>query len=355
MDILEIKKLKDWFFSSRRDLPWRENTTPYAVWVSEVMLQQTQVSVVIPYFQKWMARFPTIKDLAKASIEDVLKAWEGLGYYSRARNLHEGACYVAKTHEGELPSTEQQLRAIKGLGDYTIGAILSFAFHQKAAAVDGNVLRVLTRYYCLFDDISKVKTVKMVQSIVHNFLPDHEPWLISEALIELGATICSRAPKCTECPLKFSCKGFIEGKLAQLPVKSVKTAICSLFRLVAMVMCDDHFLVRQEQKGKVMADLFQFPYWEMQSAEVDVETQKNLIKKALGLTLDWQMALPLVKHSFTRYRALLIPHLFKIRSFKEVKGYEWHSLEALNKLPFSSGHRQILTHLNESLRPIVLV
>ncbi|NRA90187.1 MAG: A/G-specific adenine glycosylase, partial [Simkaniaceae bacterium] len=143
MDVTAIRK---WFFKNRRNLPWRENPSPYEVWVSEIMLQQTQVSVVVPYFERWMNIFPTIEKLAGAPLEKVIKAWEGLGYYSRARNLHEGAKYLMEENGGELPSSAAELEKVKGIGPYTVGAILSFAYKQKRAAVDGNVLRVLARY-----------------------------------------------------------------------------------------------------------------------------------------------------------------------------------------------------------------
>ena len=156
------------------------------------MLQQTQVSVVIPYFDRWMNRFPTLRHLAKATLDEVIKEWEGLGYYSRARNLHEGARYVLEKHEGILPETREELQKIKGLGPYTIGAIRSFAFHHKAAAVDGNVIRVLARYFKIEDDIAKPKTIQMIRDRAEAILPEIEPWIVAEALIELGATLCTK-------------------------------------------------------------------------------------------------------------------------------------------------------------------
>src|SRR3990167_4180187 len=152
MQPFDHESLKRWFFINRRILPWRENPSPYEVWVSEVMLQQTRVSVVIPYFNRWMKHFPTISDLAKASIEAIIKVWEGLGYYSRARNLHEGAKYLLQFHAGELPDSPEHLKKVRGLGPYTIGAIRSFAFKQKAAAIDGNVLRVIARYFSIMEE-----------------------------------------------------------------------------------------------------------------------------------------------------------------------------------------------------------
>jgi A/G-specific adenine glycosylase len=288
----EVQKLRSWFLSQKRDLPWRENPTPYAVWVSEVMLQQTQVSVVIPYFLRWMEKFPTIKSLAEAPIEEVIKEWEGLGYYTRVRNLHEGAHYVVKNHAGKLPSTAENLSKIKGLGAYTIGAILSFAFHQKAAAVDGNVLRVLSRYYSYHEDISKPKTVKKIREMAQLLLPDYEPWIISEALIELGATICARTPKCPECPLKNECKGYLEGNAHDLPVKSQKNPITSLFRGVTVIECEEQYLVVRGEKGKLMADLYQFPYFESDNFHVEIKNYQKWLYDKFKISADWQMSLP---------------------------------------------------------------
>jgi len=344
---IEVERLRSWFLAQRRDLPWRETTTPYAVWVSEVMLQQTQVAVVIPYFLRWMTRFPTIEALAQAPLNDVIKEWEGLGYYSRARNLHEGARYVMANYAGELPSTEKQLGEIKGLGAYTVGAILSFAFHQKAAAVDGNVLRVLARYYCLDEDICKSGTLKQIQHLAHGLLPENEPWHISEALIELGATICMRTPKCHHCPLNQGCLGFIQGKAHALPVKSIKQQTQALFRAVAVISCEGHFLLRKEENGKVMSGLFQFPFFELENSEIKMESHRKSIKNELKINVEWQGDLPQVKHSFTRYRALLMPQIFTAKTRVGVEGYNWYSLVEMAQLPFSSGHRRVFEYLQK--------
>lgn len=349
MNALDLKKLKYWFLAQRRDLPWREDPSPYAVWVSEVMLQQTQVSVVIPYFLRWMRRFPTIESLAKAPVEAVLKEWEGLGYYSRARNLHQGARYVAEHHHGVLPNSAEALKLIKGLGDYTVGAILSFAFHQRAAAVDGNVLRVLARYYCIHEDICQGKVQKKVKSLATELLPQKEPWVISEALIELGATICMRKPKCHECPLSGNCQAFIKGEADKLPIKGAQAAVTPLFRLVPVIACGNRLLIGRGEQGKVMADLFQFPYFDVAHAGHDLEEQKAIIKaklkKSFSLSAEWKRELPQVKHSFTRYRACLMPHLYAMTKEKEIDGFEWMDIEQLKQVPFSSGHRRIFGDL----------
>ena len=198
----DIEALKAWFLKEKRDLPWRENASPYWVWVSEVMLQQTQVSVVVPYFIRWMKKFPTISALAAAQCEDVIKTWEGLGYYSRARNLHKGAQTIVSNYNGKLPKTRNELLAIKGLGLYTANAILAFAFKKKAAPVDGNVRRVLARYDGVYESIDKTKVQKEIQSRAEKLLPERQSYLISEALIELGALICKK--KTQLCPMPLS-------------------------------------------------------------------------------------------------------------------------------------------------------
>lgn len=344
-----LNSLQEWFLSQQRDFPWRENPSPYAVWVSEVMLQQTQASVVTPYFLRWMKRFPTIKALANASIEEVLKEWEGLGYYSRARHLHAGARYVVENHEGQLPHDAHALKKIKGLGAYTIGAILSFAFHQKQAAVDGNVLRVLTRFYALTDDISKQTTVKKIQEMAQNLLPEEEPWVVVEALIELGATICSRSPKCTQCPLRAGCAAHKQGLANELPIKSVKTAVTQLHRAVALITHCDQILVKQEKEGNIMADLYEFPYFEMELPDADPTTVSQWLREKLEIDTSWNGTLQQVKHSFTRFRATLFPHIFTTYQTKNVSGYQWLPIQQLTQLPFSAGHRRILASFTQTI------
>lgn len=343
---LDHQALIEWFLHEKRDLPWRNNPSPYAVWVSEVMLQQTQVSVVIPYFEKWMKRFPTVGDLAKASEGEVVKLWEGLGYYSRARNLLEGARYVCAYFDGKVPSDPQELAKIKGLGPYTIGAIRSFAFHEKAAAVDGNVLRVVTRYFQITDDISKGKTVKTIQQTVLEVLPDDGHWIVNEALIELGATICTKKPNCSVCPLKRSCRSRMNGKVAEIPFKSVKLQTIQLSRAVTVIYHPDgSLLLRRGAPGKIMHGLHEFPFLEIPESEITLYGLKSYISKEMQLKVIFQKNLDKVSHSFTQYRAQLHPYLFITEEKKAVEGYEWYGPEEIQALAFSSGHRKVLQNL----------
>jgi A/G-specific adenine glycosylase len=337
---MEIFSLRQWFQHQKRDLPWRRDPTPYKVWISEVMLQQTQARVVIPYFERWMQRFASIESLALAPFEEVLKAWEGLGYYARVRSLHASAKLLVEQHAGKFPSTIEELEKIPGIGPYTSGAILSFAFHQKAAAVDGNVVRVLTRYF-LIEELISSRVQKKLRELTLALLPDHEPWVIMEALIELGATVCQKEPKCALCPLRDSCHGFLTRKTTQLPRMKQNIEYVQLDRQVAVVIYENELLLKQERENKVMADLYEFPYFEMH------QQMEEIVEKTWKLKIEESKPLAKVLHSFTRYRVTLFPTLFKVKSKNFLPGYEWKYREEIKKLSFSSGHRRILLQITE--------
>ena len=340
MDVTAIRK---WFFKNRRNLPWRENPSPYEVWVSEIMLQQTQVSVVVPYFERWMNIFPTIEKLADAPLEKVIKAWEGLGYYSRARNLHEGAKYLMEENGGELPSSAAELEKVKGVGPYTVGAILSFAYKEKSAAVDGNVLRVLARYYGIEESIDQGKVQKMLRDKCQDLLPENEPWIIMEGLIELGALVCKKKADCTVCPLKDGCVAHRDCKAHLLPLKNKRQKTTHLYRDVAVIYTSSAILIKDAGKTGIMSDLFEFPYFE----------KGVLIEEVLGLSLTPEIPLPEVTHGFTRYKAFLSPHLYRAEE-KEIKGYSWIPFKKIKTLPFSSGHKRILSALLAThLKPLL--
>jgi A/G-specific adenine glycosylase len=323
-------QLVDWFLDVKRDFPWRKNPTPYAVWVSEIMLQQTRAGVVIPYFTRWMGKFPDIQSLARAEISDVMKTWEGLGYYRRAKNLHQGALFIVENHGGLLPHSKEALLKIPGIGRYTAGAILSFAFSQKAPAIDGNVLRVLSRYFLIEENIDQEKTKKQIELKAEEFLGDEKPWVVAEALIELGALVCLPKPNCPECPLNRSCKALKAGKTEELPIKNPKEKPIALKRAVFVFKREGKILVRQVEEGKVMGGLYEFPY-------VEFDFFRNV--KALYKS---KRKLPIQKHTFTKYKATLHPFLIELESHESIpfEG-EWIEIKDLSTLPFSSGHRKI--------------
>ena len=335
--------LNSWFSLNKRLLPWRENPTPYAVWVSEIMLQQTQVNVVIPYFKRWMDRFPNLEALAESNIDEVIKLWEGLGYYSRARNLHRGAQFVCEKYNGKLPQTADKLIKIPGLGPYTVNAIRAFAFHDRAAPVDANVLRVLSRYYAIQDNIQSASTLKKLQSIAVDTMPQESPWIFAEALIELGALICKKKPICSHCPLKNSCQAFKQNLADTLPLKPKRALTTYLYRTIAVIQRDQKLLVRQIPPGQVMAGLYEFPYFETPPEGISVADLGQEIAKKLGLKATPVQKFPSLSQSFTRYQAKLDPVLLICQGKKKApSGYLWADKKLLQELAFSSGHRRLL-------------
>ena len=341
MTISSIESLRAWFLQNRRFFPWRELPIPYAVWISEVMLQQTRASVVIPYFNKWMKRFPTFSSLANASLEEVFKVWEGLGYYSRARNLQKGAIQIEQMG-GELPDSLDQLLEISGIGPYTAGAILSFAFHQKAVAIDGNVERVVSRYRGIEGDLKKGPAKKLLQQETFALLPDEKPWVIMEGLIELGATLCLPKPDCFQCPLKETCVACIQARTDQIPFKKKKQETIFLEKQVVILLHGFNVLIEKKEEGKVLGGLVEFPSFPYQVCQ-NLEEE---IFKLFGVESIFQEDLKVQSQSFTRYRVELYPSILQVCQKVEVPGFFWYPLEALEKnLTFSSGHKRILTQL----------
>ena len=215
------EQLVKWYRGSHRNLPWRRTRDPYRIWVSEIMLQQTRVETVIPYYETFLRRFPNIETLAEAPEEELIKIWEGLGYYSRARNMQTAARMIQQQYGGQMPDTLEDIRKLKGIGPYTAGAILSIAFGKPVPAVDGNVLRVMSRFFLLYDDIAKPATRKKVEQMLEDIIPQDAAGDFNQALMELGALVCTpRTAKCDRCPIASHCDAYREKVVHLLPVKT---------------------------------------------------------------------------------------------------------------------------------------
>lgn len=344
-----LERLRNWFLQHKRDFPWRQEPTPYQVWISEVMLQQTQALRVVDFYKRWMKRFPTIEALATAPLDDVLKLWEGLGYYSRARSIHEASRDIVKRFNGVIPDDACKLATIKGIGPYTVGAILAFGYHQKQPAVDANVARVLARFLALEDDISKAKTLQKFRELAGDLLPDHEPHVIAEALIELGASVCKKKPECAACPLQQACKSHLAGTQNSFPVKSQKVVYETLFRDVAVVVFEDSLLVRQGKKGMACSGLYEFPYFDSGLGGKDASHLQKQLASEFALETHFEMHLDEEKHSFTRFRVTLYPKLFKAQEKRAIADHEWVQASHLDLLTFSSGHKRVMLSLVELL------
>ncbi|MEW6698187.1 MAG: A/G-specific adenine glycosylase [Bacillota bacterium] len=291
-----VKLLLDWYLTSKRDLPWRLSKDPYAIWVSEIMLQQTRVDTVLAYYTRFLQRFPTVRDLAQAHIDDVLKHWEGLGYYTRAKNMHKAAREIVEHHQGIFPQTYQGVLALPGIGAYTAGAVMSIAYNQAYPAVDGNVLRVMSRLYLIEKDISQPVVKKEMETLLGQMFPAEQASDFTQALMELGALICLPAsPKCSGCPIRQHCKA-CKGNLQQtLPIKQKKPLQKRVHRLIALIQQEDRILMNKRPAEGLLGGLWEFPGVEGKSKQEFIEKFK--IKYGIDILpgSHWMDA----KHEFT--------------------------------------------------------
>jgi len=254
------RRLSIWYAHNARDLPWRRVRDPYAIWVSEIMLQQTQVDAVQPYFERWLQTFPDIRALAAAPIDEVLRQWEGLGYYSRARNLHRAAQIVLREHGGRLPATRDALRKLPGIGPYTAAAIASIAFGADAAVVDGNVKRVLARLFLYEGDTRSTRGLRDLQALADRLIPTGRAGDHNQASMDLGATICTpRQPRCAQCPLRTLCVSYREGAQGRVPRTALRRKIPVRRALIGVVADAGRVLVEKRQT-RLLGGLWAFPF-----------------------------------------------------------------------------------------------
>jgi len=264
--------LLDWFRRHKRDLPWRSESDPYRIWVSEIMLQQTRVDTVIPYYERFIRQYPTLDALADAPEEEVLKAWEGLGYYSRARNLLAGVREVKELYGGVVPDSREEISSLKGIGPYTAGAILSIAYNKPEPAVDGNVMRVLARFFLIEDDIAKPRTRIAMEDLVRGMMPAGSAGDFNQALMELGALVCTpKAPHCLTCPVMEKCQGRIAGRELKLPVKKKAKPSRIEYRAAALIEGTGEnrgrILVRRRPDSGLLAGMWELPHVEVGADE----------------------------------------------------------------------------------------
>lgn len=279
--------LEQWYAQNGRDLPWRQTKNPYAIWISEVILQQTRVAQGLDYYHRFMVHFPDFNTLASATEEEVLRQWQGLGYYSRARNLHAAAQEMARL--GKFPTDYKGVRALKGIGDYTAAAITSIAFGLPHAVVDGNVYRVLSRYFNIDIPIDSTEGKKVFCSLAQEMLDERNPGYYNQAIMDFGALICTpKAVGCNSCPLQETCSGFKENRVGMLPVKGKKTKITDRFFHYILMRHGDSFLLHQRTEKDVWQNLFEVP----------------LIETTDGLLSTQQL---LVHESFLRFNDLIGP------------------------------------------------
>jgi A/G-specific adenine glycosylase len=263
------RKLKAWYDKSARTLPWRDTRDPYRIWISEIMLQQTTVAAVVPYYERFFQRFPTLESLAKSEEDEILKLWEGLGYYSRARNIRKAAIQLWEQLGGAFPRTVSELMELPGIGRYTAGAIVSFAFDQPAPILEANTLRVNSRLIGFADDPASARGQKVLWQFAEDILPRENPGRMNQALMELGATVCTpKNPACSACPVNRECRAFADGAQAEIPFRKEQTPVTNVMEASIAVRRGNAVLLRRRPPGERWAGLWDFPRFELQENEV---------------------------------------------------------------------------------------
>ena len=338
------KILLRWYLSNKRDLPWRNTKDPYIIWLSEIILQQTRVAQGLPYFNSFLFKYPTVQDLASAPIEEVMRLWQGLGYYSRARNLHACARDVVGNRAGHFPTSYDELLKLKGVGSYTAAAIASFAFNEKVAVVDGNVFRVLSRYFGLAADIASTKGRKIFEELANQLIPGSDPDEYNQAIMEFGALQCvPKKPLCEDCPLAAGCFAYKHEMVSQLPVKEKKTKISQRAFLYFHVNCGDEILVKERGANDIWQGLVDFPLEELENLEeVDLNlspllTELQVFKPRIEFDPEKNYKHILTHQKiFSNFVKLDIPREQKhsVKKWAEKKGYfpvNEHQLEKLGK------------------------
>ena len=275
-----------WYHKEKRNLPWRATNDPYAIWISEIMLQQTRVETVIGYFYRFMEQFPTIQDLAAAEEQKLLKVWEGLGYYSRARNLKAAAQHIVAEFDGEMPQSIEEIRSLKGIGPYTAGAIGSIAFGLPEPAIDGNVMRVVSRLFCIEADIAKASSRRPFDEAMRKIISHDEPGEFNQALMDLGSRICTpTTPKCEECPISQYCLAYAENRQTDFPVKSKKAKPKDVYYIAGAIEDQGSFLLVQRPETGLLASMWHFPLVEVTKEQYEALQQTWAKEEQLQLDL----------------------------------------------------------------------
>lgn len=345
-------RLLDWYRRNRRDLPWRGESDPYRIWISEVMLQQTQVNTVIRYYDRFLERFPTVTALAAASLDEVLKIWQGLGYYARARHLHQAALEIVQKHGGYLPNNYAELHRLPGFGDYTAGAVASIAFGQATPAIDGNVKRVLARLCAIDTAITRHPAARQLKEVAAALVDPDQPSDWTQALIELGALVClPQTPDCWPCPLNQLCRARLQGRERALPVKPARPARPHFDVTAAVISHNGRFLIAQRPPEGMLGGLWEFPGGKQKEGESLAECLQREIREELGLEIAVGRPITIVKHSYTHFKITL--HAFHCRLVSGqpqklgVADWRWASLAELANFAFPRTDQQIIHALKK--------
>lgn len=346
------KRLIKWYYDYHRRLPWRQTDNPYQIWVSEVMLQQTQIKTVLPYYQRFIIHFPDIEALANSDLQKVLKVWEGLGYYARARNLHRAAKIIHEEYTGKFPDRLETIQKLPGVGDYIAAAVLSIAFDQPYAVVDGNVKRVLARLYEISEPVNKSSSHKTFKGVADGLLDRRRPGIFNQAMMELGALVCKpKNPACSRCPIRSSCRTDRAGITNEFPkrIQTPKTPVHHI--AVGVVYKNNHMLITQRKPEGLLGGLWEFPGGKIRQHERPEKACIREIKEEVNLNVTVTGHIAQIKHAYTHFRILM-----DVFSCRYVSGrvklngpvdFRWITRREIEQYPFPKANHKFIALLDK--------
>ena len=336
-------RLLNWYNKNKRMLPWRiPGLSPYAVWVSEIMLQQTRVETVIPYYEKWLNLFPTVQALAKASEHAVLHAWEGLGYYSRARNFHKAAKMVVENYNGQLPRDLDELRKLPGIGRYTVGALASIVFGMDEPALDGNLKRVYARLFDVSDPIDSVAGEKILWKLAKDNLPKGKAADFNQALMDLGALICvPKNPRCSICPAMKDCQARANGTQAVRPVKKLKKVVPQYVHAAGVIIKKQKVLLAQRPTTGLLGGLWEFPNGRVEATRDPAKELAKVLRAGYSLRVRRKEAVGVIQHAYTHFKVTVYAFMCDLTFIPKAENLKWVALQNLADYPMGKLDRQI--------------
>lgn len=342
--------LLDWYNKHKRSMPWRETDDPYRIWVSEIMLQQTRVDTVRDYYPRFLEAFPTVEALASADRDTVLKHWEGLGFYARARYLHEAAQTVVAEHNGTVPNTMDAVRDLKGIGPYTAAALLSIAYEKPHAVLDGNVTRVLSRVFALDEDATTTAAQNALRDLANELLAPARPGDFNQALMELGALVCTpRTPDCDRCPLQDVCQAHAAGREEDYPITPESKPVPHHDIAVGLVFDDSHLLIQRRPDEGLLGGLWEFPGGKQEDGESLETACRRELREELGIEVAVEEPFYTLSHAYSHFKITL--HAFRCHikdgrpEAREDQPFRWVHLDELNDYAFPRANRRLIEEL----------
>ena len=339
------KNLISWYQHNHRKLPWRKTKDPYKIWISEIMLQQTTVNAVIPYYERWIKEFPTVYDVAQAPLQKILKQWQGLGYYSRAKNIHKTAQIICKKPGGKIPQTREELIQLPGFGPYTTGAVLSIAFDKREPIIDANVRRVIMRHLAIPGHADPSQDQKILK-FLENVMPQKGNNIFNQALMELGALVCrTRGPLCGVCPVKGSCDAYKKGIQEIIP-RPKRKIIRNLNVAIGVLKNSGKYFIQKRSSRGLLADLWEFPGGKIEKGESPGEALRRELKEELGVEIKSSRHFVNLNHFYTHFRVSLSVFFCELKTFPESDAtHRWVNLADFSRYPMPSGSAKLVDRL----------